>query len=122
MSEGKKEFVVLEREFDRIVRRNTANIKAHWPKLDTEDENYSLFAGKILMGEGYFYFRCRLTNRARGRKEEVIAEIKERYSNGYIRVFTDGTLEIAINNREKLGEFLSDANEHIEDGSVRLLR
>jgi hypothetical protein len=115
---GNQEGLTLAESFRQIVMAGADKIKGRWPKLNLEDDNFSLFVGRILVGENYFYLRCQLTSKA----IEKLDGIKTEYSNGYIQLIPGGILEIAIYDIKKLERFLGSDNDYVEDGSVKLVR
>jgi len=109
---------ILREKFKQIIAEKSEEIKGMFPKLNVSDENYSLFAGKILTGEKYFRFRCQPTTK----KIPAFFDALKALSNGYLVVVDGETIEIAINDPEKLHEFLGPDNIYVEDGSVELIK
>ena len=107
----------LRKKLIQIITEKINEIQALFPKLDIADrDGYLKIAGKVLLGDKYFCFRCVLTKEAR----EPFNELKA-YSNGYFSVLDGRTVEIAINDEEKLCRFLGPGNKYVEDKSVRLV-
>lgn len=109
----------LREKLTSIVAERSDEIQRMLPKLDMSDENLLLFVGRILIGNIFFCFRCRLTKKGRG----AIDTLRTEFSNGYIEVSSDGVVDIGIDDINKLQAFLSSTNNpYIEEESAQIVR